>query len=165
MSDTVKRLVVRAEDYYTPPPSQPADAWAMVRPAERVARWYEHKQQRRLGVPEGVLLDQVLHARINHSRWVADCPCGSAQVVSPADPRFFCVECGAGWFRIQFPADVDRVEAELADQLPHLRNWQPDGIPAWTPPPAPPLTDKQAAMFPAPVPDPVQEAPDGTHHT
>ncbi|WP_405769332.1 transposase [Actinacidiphila glaucinigra] len=123
--------VVRAEAFYTPP-WRLADQWATVPPAERCLRWYELKQQRRIQAPEGMILGHRLWARINHGRWVADCPCGSAQVVSPADRRFACPECGAGWFPIVFPADVDAAEASIVGQLPHERNWwNPDDPNPW----------------------------------
>lgn len=115
--------VERAETFYLPPPDQPANAWALVMPAERVFRWVEARQGRRLAVPAGFMLGHRIFARINHNRWVADCPCGSAQVVSPADPRLACTECGAGWFRLKFPPDPGVAEAEVAAELPHLRNW------------------------------------------
>lgn len=119
--------VQRAETFYLPPAPLPPAAWDLVPPACRVARWYEIKQQRRLRLPDGFVIGQKVWARINHNRWVTDCPCGSAQVVSPADPRFACVECGLGWLAVVFPADVAAAEAAVADELPHLRNWwQPD---------------------------------------
>ncbi|WP_330349566.1 hypothetical protein [Streptomyces sp. NBC_00582] len=122
--------VVRAETFYLPPPRQPA-AWDEVPPAERVFRWAEHRQQRRLVPPVGYLLGQQAYARINHNRWVADCPCGSAQVVTPADPRMACTECGLGWIRLVFPEDPAAAEALIADELPHERNWWHDNDPAW----------------------------------
>jgi hypothetical protein len=129
--------VQRAETFYLPPPSEPAEAWSMVPPAERVFRWIEHRAQRRIVPPDGFLIGQRTFAQINHNRWVADCPCGSAQVVTPVDPRFACTECGLGWLTVIFPADPAAVESGLAAELPHLRNWwHPDAPDPWTRPPA-----------------------------
>lgn len=129
--------VRRAEDFYLPPPDQPATAWDLVPPAERVLRWYEHRQQRRVRVPTATILGHRLFARINHGRWVADCPCASAQVVTPTDPRLACPECGAGWFTVTFPPDVAAAEAAVADEYPAEQNWwNPDDTTAWDRPPA-----------------------------
>jgi len=129
--------VVRAEAYYLPPDPRRPEAWALVPPAERVFRWYEERVQRRVVPPDGFVLGQKAFARINHNRWCADCPCGSAQVVSPADPRMACVECGLGWIRLVFPEDVAAVEAAVAHELPHLRNWwHPDDPDPWGHPPS-----------------------------
>ncbi|SED27265.1 hypothetical protein SAMN05216532_4023 [Streptomyces sp. 2231.1] len=114
--------VVRAETYYTPPPPAPADAWADVPAAERVWRWYEIRMGRRVTPPEESV-DDVYFARINQNRWIADCSCGSAAVVSPADPRYACTECGWGWASLVFPTDVAAVEAGLTGLKPVLRNW------------------------------------------
>jgi hypothetical protein len=141
--------VVRAEAFYLPPPDQSAHAWALMKPAERVFRWVELRQQRRLVPPEGFVLGHRLYAQVNHNRWVADCPCGSAQVVSPDDPRMACTECGGGWFALVFPEDPAAVEAELAGLLPHERNWwNAEDESAWNRPPddAPdPLLDGMVA--------------------
>lgn len=127
--------VVRAEDFYTPPPSQPADAWSLLPPSERAVRWYEERAQRRLPRPTGVLLGVKLYARIDAGRWIAECPCRSAQVVSPDDPRLMCVECLAGWFTVVFPDDVTAAEASVADLLPAARFWwHPDDEAAWNRP-------------------------------
>ena len=141
--------VVRAEAFYFPPPSQPATDWDLVPPAERVWRWVELRQQRRLEPPSAFILGHRIHAQINHNRWVADCPCGSAQVVTPADPRMACTECGFGWVRLIFPGDPEAVEAALTDLLPHERNWwHPDDAP-WNRPSKEPLEPEE----------PVTEAP------
>lgn len=138
--------VVRAETFYLPPPDQPATAWALIPPAERVFRWVELRQGRRLVVPDGFMLGHRIFARINHGRWVADCPCGSAQVVTPADPRLACTECRAGWFVLVFPADPAAAEAEVADELPHQRNWWHLEDPnAWDRPPETRVTDSPGA--------------------
>ncbi|MGW0647899.1 hypothetical protein ACWD4T_03685 [Streptomyces umbrinus] len=149
--------VERAEGYYLPPPgpSVPADAWALVPPAERVWRWVELQQQRRLTPPDGFVIGHRAYARINHNRWVADCPCGSAQVVTPSDPRMACTECGYGWLALVLPEDVEAVEESVADKLPHLRNWwHPDDPNPWGIPPsdAPP---EPGGGLPA---EPVREA-------
>jgi hypothetical protein len=124
--------IVRAERFYLPPPHLPADAWDLVPVAERVLRWYEQRAQRRVPTPAGVLLGQQVYAQINHGRWVADCPCMSAVVVSPADPRLACPECGAGWITVVFPDDVDQVEREVEREAIRERNWwHPDDTDAW----------------------------------
>ncbi|MEU4348313.1 hypothetical protein [Streptomyces sp. NPDC023838] len=121
--------VQRAETFYLPPPSMPPDAWILVAPAELVFRWVEQRTQRRLVMPDGFMIGQRLFARVNHNRWVADCPCGSAQVVSPDDHRMACTECGYGWVRLIFPDDPAAVEAAVEDELPHLRNWRHEDDP------------------------------------
>jgi len=137
--------VQRAETFYLPPHSLPPNAWDLVPVAERVLRWYELRQHRRVAVPAGVLLGQSQYARINHNRWVADCPCGSAQVVSPTDPRMCCPECGAGWLTVIFPPDPAAAEAAVADLLPSERNWwNPDDPDPWDRPTQPvPLPGRQ----------------------
>lgn len=116
-------VITRAEDFYLPPPHLPADRWQLVPPALRAVRWYEEKCQRHLPVTDGVVLGQQLRAQVNHGRWVANCACMSAQIVTPADPRMWCVECGTGWWQIVFPADVDAVEQQLAELPMAARNW------------------------------------------
>jgi hypothetical protein len=128
--------VVRAETFYLPPSKQ-RGTWDLVPSAERVFRWAELRQQRRLVPPDGYVIGQSIYARINHNRWVADCPCGSAQVVTPADPRMACTECGYGWVRLIYPDDPAAAEAGVMDELPHERNWWHPDDPSWDQPPAP----------------------------
>ncbi|MFC7929178.1 hypothetical protein [Streptomyces cinereoruber] len=115
--------ITRAEGFYLPPPPMPADAWDAEPPAMRAVRWYEMRSQRRLPVTDGVILDQKLYAQVNHGRWVATCMCMSAQIVTPADPRMWCVECGTGWWTVKFPADLDAIEQQLANLPVVERNW------------------------------------------
>jgi hypothetical protein len=118
--------VVRAETFYTPPPREPADAWAGVPAAELVWKWMEYRTGRRLVPPEADVND-VYFARINQNRWLADCSsCGSAAIVSPSDPRYACTECQWGWCTLIFPADPAAVEASLMALKPGLRNWWND---------------------------------------
>lgn len=142
--------VERAEAFYLPPPPLEPATWALVPPAERVFRWVELRQQRRITPPDGFVLGHRSYARINHNRWIADCPCGSAQVVTPSDPRMACTECGFGWIVLVFPEDVAAVEAAVAEELPHLRNWwHPDDPDPWGVPPSDAPAD--------PVPEPPRE--------
>jgi hypothetical protein len=129
--------VIRAETFYLPPAARRPEDWSQIPPAQRVFRWAEHRQQRRMTPPDGYILGQQAYARINHNRWVTDCRCGSAQVVTPADPRMACTECGLGWIRLVFPEDVAAVEASVADLLPTERNWWHADDPSWDRPPPP----------------------------
>ncbi|MHB9862194.1 hypothetical protein [Streptomyces sp. YIM S03343] len=132
--------VVRAETFYTPPAGQPADLWAGVPAAELVWRWYEVRLGRRVTPPTDTVAD-TYYARINQNRWIADCLCGSAQVVSPNDPRYACVECGWGWCAVIYPADVPAVEASLLALKPALRNWWNPADPADPDRPIDPVPD------------------------
>lgn len=114
--------VMRAEDFYTPPPRLPPTAWDALPAAERVISWYEEAAQRRLPRPT-TELDGDLYARIDAGRWVAQCPCGSAQVVSPADPRMLCVGCLDGWRRLILPADVEATEQAVGALPVRERCW------------------------------------------
>jgi hypothetical protein len=76
----------------------------------------------------------AVQARVNHGRWLADCPtphCRNACYVDPADPRFLCVECvnplaEGRWLPVEFPDDRDEIEAALlARPVPATRNWTP----------------------------------------
>ena len=123
-------LITRAEDLYRPPPYLAPDAWAAAPPALRCALWFEHRQQRRIHTGDAFVIGQQLYARINHGRWLADCTCGSAQVVTPADPRMWCVECGTGWWQLTFPADVVAVEESLSALPIPEQNWWAEPDPA-----------------------------------
>ncbi|MEV5444051.1 hypothetical protein AB0N23_16160 [Streptomyces sp. NPDC052644] len=135
--------ILRAEEFYAPAHPLPPDAWASRPPAERVFAWVEVRLSRRVVPPEGMLLGTRGYARINHGRWIADCAsCGSAQVVSPDDPRFACTECGHGWVPLTFPDDVAAVEDALADALPVDQNWWHPDDPTAPPPPAEPAPEE-----------------------
>lgn len=125
--------VVRAETFYLPPPprrGRPVEDWSQVPAAELVFKFMEYRTGRRILPPTGSV-EHTYFARINQNRWIGDCVCGSAQIVSPADPRYGCTECGYGWCVLVFPDDVAAVEAALLlEPFPHLRNWWHDDDPA-----------------------------------
>ena len=78
-------------------------------------------------------------ARINHGRWLVDCPgCNSALVVDLGQPVFMCVECGnAGnegkWFAVTVPDNRKAIEDVLLKRPMNgrnpadakNRNWEP----------------------------------------
>ncbi|MEU0691557.1 hypothetical protein [Streptomyces uncialis] len=133
--------VVRAETYYTPPHTMPRDAWAGVPGAELVYRWIVYRLGRRPPLPDGPVPDvPPVYARVDHNRWLAECVCGSAAVVSPVDPRWGCTECGYGWITMILPSaeEVPVIEAALmAIPQPHLRMWWHPDDPANPNPPVP----------------------------
>ena len=85
--------------------------------------------------PPGVA-DVTLDAYVNAGRWVVDCPCGSAQIASKTDLRFFCVECGnvwceGKWAKVRFTREAKAVEAALMRRpFSRNRNWVPSETPA-----------------------------------
>ena len=78
-------------------------------------------------------------ARINHGRWLVDCPgCNSALVVDLAQPVFMCVECANAandgkWFAVTVPSNRKAIETELLKRPWNgrnpaeavNRNWEP----------------------------------------
>lgn len=79
--------------------------------------------------------------RINHGRWMCDCPdpdCLGAELVTQEDPVFFCLSCGnvewgGKFLQVEFPG-----KKKLKAILTHLskrpkvinRNWESDEEPA-----------------------------------
>lgn len=79
----------------------------------------------------------VVRARVEHSRWLVDCPdpsCRGCQYASREDRRFFCNYChngavGGAWIRVSWPneAKTTQIEQVLAERPdPRTRNWFPD---------------------------------------
>jgi len=71
----------------------------------------------------------AISARINHGRWIADCPdCAGAEYVDESEPIFFCMSCGnlavGGHFRrVKFPKDKAKIEGCLNGRPVANRNW------------------------------------------
>jgi ribosomal protein L37AE/L43A len=78
-------------------------------------------------------------ARINHGRWLVDCPgCNSALIVDLGQLTFMCVECGNNhnggkWLRVTVPRNRSAIETELLKRPMNgrnpaeavNRNWEP----------------------------------------
>lgn len=80
--------------------------------------------------PDDQWLAGSLRPVVNHGRWVVICDeCGSAQVASRTDRRFWCVDCRpTGWRKVEWPPDdqVTQAEAALAARPdPRAQNWLP----------------------------------------
>jgi hypothetical protein len=72
--------------------------------------------------------------RLNHGRWIVDCPfCPSAQIASASDPLFLCSDClnfaiGSRWVRVVWPKPANRKAIEEAVHLrpsKEVMNWDP----------------------------------------
>lgn len=83
-------------------------------------------------IPDQVAPD-ALPVKVNHGRWVVECPCGSAQLASRTDRRFYCVECGnvlfeGKWVKVEWPSDNELavIEQTLAARpFAANQNWSP----------------------------------------
>jgi hypothetical protein len=84
-----------------------------------------------------VLGGPVAVARVDHGRWIADCPtdgCGGAEFVSLSGQPFFCCECrNAATGHMPIPValppakTVAQIDAYLsARPAPATRNWRPE---------------------------------------
>lgn len=85
-------------------------------------------------IPDAVEGDPVgppLQARVDHSRWIVECECKSAQFVHKDDPRFFCIKCfnigvGGRWRIVELPPNPDAIEEVLILRPEKAnRNWFP----------------------------------------
>lgn len=132
--------ILRAETYYLPPPprrGQPVQDWSQVPGAELVYKWVEYRLGWRVPVPTATVpADPGLYARIDDGRWIAECICGAAWMVSVIDARFGCAQCRRDWVPLILPDDVAAAEAE-ALALDHRFWWHPDDPNNPAPPPEP----------------------------
>lgn len=115
--------ILTAEDVYRPVPGRPPAHWGPLlglRQARVIASPPEDSDRS----------EKTLPAFVNDGRWVFVCPCGSAQLASRTDRRFWCWECrAAGWTDVAWPDDDDDLaEAErILSARPDAssRNWKP----------------------------------------
>lgn len=68
-------------------------------------------------------------ARIDHARWIADCPwhCGASHAVPRTERRFWCTGCGNGGTgktcALTWPAERARVELNMSTLPSALASW------------------------------------------
>ncbi|MDX3311595.1 hypothetical protein P1S61_21525 [Streptomyces sp. ME08-AFT2] len=78
------------------------------------------------------LITTRARARVNHGRWIADCPrpyCANAMRLQPGEAAFHCG--GEGGCKlvaeVEWPADAVGIWAALEERpVPGTRNWYPD---------------------------------------
>lgn len=79
------------------------------------------------------LLTARARARVNHGRWIADCPrryCANAVRLTPGQATFHCAGDGGCQMvaTLEWPADADGIwDALQLRPVPSTRNWYPDG--------------------------------------
>lgn len=86
-----------------------------------------------LRVTDDIEPSPTVLVRVNHGRWLVDCPwCNGAQVASITDRRFVCADCfnapvQGHPLRTAWPSDELRAEIEAEMQLRSdpARNWMP----------------------------------------
>lgn len=79
------------------------------------------------------LLTARARARVNHGRWIADCPrryCANAVRLQPRQSTFHCA--GEGGCQmvapVDWPTDADEIWGALLERpVPGTRNWYPQG--------------------------------------
>lgn len=77
------------------------------------------------------LTTTTARARVNHGRWIADCPrpyCASAMRLTPAQTSFHCGGEGGCQLmaEVEWPKDADGIWAALVERpVPGTRNWYP----------------------------------------
>lgn len=81
----------------------------------------------------GLAMEPPAYARVNHGRWIIDCPfgCGGAEMLDDSRPTFFCCECrnAATYHRpvvVVVPDNREFIEAVLLRRPEYpTRNWRP----------------------------------------
>lgn len=117
-------MLAVAETFYRERPGVPISRRAAVQNAKALGR--------PLVQTDELAPDVAVHARVNHGRWVVDCPwCAGAQVASRTDRRFLCADCFNSTVQgrmvpVDWPAEHAEIEAELG-RRPHAenQNWLP----------------------------------------
>ncbi|MGO1049777.1 hypothetical protein [Crossiella sp. CA198] len=101
-----------------PPPGWSTQDWRTTPAAERHLHVMRELLARNgLPRPTGMDETQQVHARLDHGRWLVQCPgCASAQHAAHSDPRFYCVNCGnrgsGQWWPVVWPAERTEVETQ-----------------------------------------------------
>jgi len=84
-----------------------------------------------------ILDTPIVQARVNHGRWIADCPfCIGAEMVWFEEPSiFFCFSCrnkavGEHLLRVEIPRNYEKIEDILMVRHPVNRNWDGETLSA-----------------------------------
>lgn len=114
-----------------PNPEVPPILISRDRAAEVAIHAHWHRRDVARFVPTAVS-GLTVSAQVNDNRWLVQCPaCQGAQIVSKADPRFFCIDClnahvQGSWLAVSWPDNPDEIEAALnARPVLHTRSWKP----------------------------------------
>lgn len=139
-------IIHTAETHYAHGQTHPAvilvqrhgDPAPILLPAERAAEiaihGHWHRRDEDAFVPETTADQPILHAFVNDSRWLVQCPaCSGAQLASFGDRRFFCIDClnehaGRQWLTVSWPTAEEQAEIEgllLSRPISHTRSWKP----------------------------------------
>lgn len=92
--------------------------------------WFR-KVNRRQFNPSIFYLGMKAQARVNHNRWIVDCPfCNGAEALWPGQPWFLCAGCknnDSGLaIQVEIPDDVQGIERALMKRNKYdKRNWEP----------------------------------------
>lgn len=71
-------------------------------------------------------------ARVNHGRWIADCPrqgCANAEALEPKQMDYACSNCMLV-AKVEWPRNPDGISEALGRRpIPQNQNWYPKGHP------------------------------------
>lgn len=120
--------MLRGEQFYV---GRAAQALPDGLPVAAVAAYLHWAAAAPFAVPAVTDPASLAHARVDHGRWVVDCPfCPSAQVAFETDRRYLCADCGnaavgGAWVRVLWPPDPAVIEGLLRPRPPAHRSWRP----------------------------------------
>ena len=92
-------------------------------------------QATQAGIEIPDLVYGIVKAELYRGLWIVRCPaegCYGAVAVCSTNPIYMCPDCGAGWFRVEFPKNREAIEDEVMKRpvtvkgLTHA-NWSPYG--------------------------------------
>lgn len=96
-------------------------------------QWFLLMAGEHFSTKDSLVRGPPLEARVDHGRWIVDCPhCKGAECVTLDDPVFLCLSCGneavgGKLYRVKFPPPARRrkLEALLAERPLFGQNWDP----------------------------------------
>lgn len=82
--------------------------------------------------PKGKATSPELYVRVDHGRWIVDCPvgCVGAEFGNPIDHWFWCTSCfnsGSGYklLPVRWPENKDEIARLLVFRPLENQNWNP----------------------------------------